>query len=123
MHILRIDYKTGLRIDFGFLERTAAREAVEAINTAKPGALVTIIDDHGHEGTLRADGVLAVVLTDLVAEVQGQIDVQGAIAGVRAINEPPPERERLPVFQGPMSVFDPSMPTGRAAGPKPPFSA
>jgi hypothetical protein len=117
MHILRIDYKTGLRIDFGFLEKGPAREAVEAINTAKPGALVTIIDDHGHEGTLRVDGVLAVVLTDLAAEVSGQMDVQAAIEAEKARNGAIPSA-RFPQ-QG---ILQQGIPV-QAVGDRPAFSS
>jgi len=117
MHILRIDYKTGLRIDFGFLEKRAAAEALSAIDEAKSGSMVLIIDDHGHEGHIYKDGVLACVLTDLAAEVQGQIDAQAAIAGVKAVNglAAPEHQPRL--------FFDPSAPPPRTDGPNPPFSA
>lgn len=121
MHILRIDYKTGLRIDFGFLEKRAASEALSAIDEAKAGTMVLIIDDHGHEGHIVKDGVLACVLTDLAAEVQGQIDVQAAIEGVKGANGlmPPvritPGGPGAPVPGWPMPA--------REDGPKPPFSA
>ena len=89
MFILRIDFKTGLRVDFGFVERAPAAEALESLDVAKDGMLVLIHDDHGHEGHIRNDGVLSAVLTDLDAEVQGQMAVQQRIAALQPV---PPDR-------------------------------
>jgi hypothetical protein len=114
MHILRIDYKTGLRIDFGFTEKRAATEALSALDEAKSGSMVIVVDDHGHEGHVVKDGLLACVLTDLDAEVAGQMDVQQRVAELKA--------SLAPETQQPARWNSGTVPV-RAVGDAQPFSA
>lgn len=83
MHILRIDYESGLRVDFGFLSIADGLSAQARLLDTKKGDFVLIADDHGHQAALRTDGILALVLTDLAAEVAGQIEIKSEIDNVK----------------------------------------
>lgn len=75
MFILRLDYDTGLRLDFGFRAAEHAGAARNKLDGAKPGALVLIADDHGHEASVRVDGLKSVSVVDVAMEGAGQVEV------------------------------------------------
>lgn len=76
MFILRVEYKTGQRYDFGFRDRAQGTAARDAIMAAPVGADVHVMDDHGHSAILFADGLLCLMLVDAQAEALGQQEVR-----------------------------------------------
>jgi hypothetical protein len=90
--VLRIDYKSGQAFTFCFRTEDGANDAAAAIIDAKPGALVPILDDHGHNGSLFKTDVLAMMLTDLVKEEIGRKEINGLMAMMN------PQIQQAPAF-------------------------
>lgn len=83
MHILRIDFDSGLRMDFGFRAAEHALAARDSLDACKPGGRVMIRDDHGHDASVRIDGIKVAVVVDAAAEAAGAVEVGVAIDNAR----------------------------------------
>lgn len=106
MFILRVAYENGQVVDFGFRDRADGVTALDTIDNAQGDAPVLVPDDHGHEGRVRTKGIIFTVLTDVVAERAGQVEVKallvpGGILPAPAAQDWPSDvrrPERAPTF-------------------------
>ena len=93
MHILRLDFEGGVRLDFGYIDRATAEACKLRLDSAK--GRVAIVDDHGHDATVKMEAVNSVTLVDLAAEMRGRAEAQRAMLAL--------ERELFPMpvmFEG-----------------------
>lgn len=100
MFILRLDYDTGLRVDLGFRDRERCMQARNSIDKAKDGK-VLVVDDHGHEISVRVERILVSSVVDVKMERYGQIEVgvaieKGAAEAIDDFELVPPEPVRMP---------------------------
>lgn len=69
MHILRVDWKNGLHVEFNFENSNDARKAWDAIDAAKKTEEVLIEDDAGRTSKVLRGEVQHFMVVDFAAEV------------------------------------------------------
>lgn len=77
MHILMI-YVDGMQGPFGFIyrDREKAQEIYDRIRGAKSGDVFDLTDDFGRQASIRNAVIKLPQLTEITAEVEGQMEVQ-----------------------------------------------
>lgn len=77
MHIVRVDCKNGLHIEFGYGSQAKADVAVGTLQAAmgdgNNGPLVMIADDQGRRGVFLVEQLLQVMVVDVEVEVAAMV--------------------------------------------------
>lgn len=73
MHILRLDFKNGLHLEFTFKARAGASLARNAVGDAGPDEEVRIEDEAGHDANILRGDVLHYSLVDLAQETESAV--------------------------------------------------
>jgi hypothetical protein len=88
MFILKVFYKSGQLFQFGYRDATMAKDVRDGIEACKAGQAVQVMDDHGHEAVLIKADMVAIQVTDVAAEVAGEIEVAQLVERLRGMNRP-----------------------------------
>lgn len=85
MFIVRVVYETGQQIELGFDAHEAAAAAKQRIDGADIKKRLIVQDDHGHDVTLRVDGIVYVALVDFARQVEAALSAELEASRLRGV--------------------------------------
>lgn len=116
MHILRVDWKNGLHVEFNFVNDGDARKAWDAIDTAKKTEEVLVQDDAGRQSKVLRGEVQHFMVVDFAAEVAAAVQAEHVKQAV--VQKLAPQQQVVRAAPGllvPPGTVMPSAPRGKHA--------
>lgn len=103
MYLVRIDYRSGLHLEFGYSTLERGQNAYDSLTSLRDkGALGQFWDDAGRSAVLDCKDILSHMLVDVMQEAESFIVMQAAVRSVQerlgvlmppAPPAPPPPRD------------------------------